>query len=489
MQWGNGDRVEPSALRVELGKLRARIRGRHSDEDRGISRLHRSRYAKNLARRRLKQAKNGKRFPIKKTELLQKFRPSPILDALLPGREQLWRPMIKRTRTFPGGQSIRRIELRNFSFLDAPNEALAGLAKIAEAECTAYRLFVDFEDEYILDIGGFLAFYDLWPAIRHITVGGEMKKSVQRVLKSMGIDAEAQVKFHAVRSEDGNGNPDIWAMPVQRRRPIERHRQKSEFLPPQTADKAANRFGELVNAWLCADEFSMELTEEGIGNLKGIFGELLCNAERHSRDDGTEGEWAMAAFMARRAQNDGSTAYVCRVSVLNLGRSIAESFTGAHPQLVEFMDGYAHTHANRNQSVDTLRTVFALQDMVTCDPEAFEARDGGTGLQSAIEFFHDLGQRGEAIIDPRMTIVSGASCIMLKDDYVVGKRPPSPQGRIMPRQLWFNESNTKSVRPDPDYVFDLNGHFGGTLVTMAFTLDLNFLRSQLENSHDGADDD
>lgn len=397
--------------------------------------------------------------------------------------------MIKRARSLPMAQAIQRVDLESFSFLDAPNETLAGLARIAEAECTAYRLFVDFDDEYILDIGSFLAFYDLWPAIRHMTIGGNMKKPVQRVLKSMGIDADAQVKFNAVRSEEENRNPDIWAMPVQRRRPIERTRQKSEFLPPQTADKAANRFGELVNAWLSADEFSMELTDEGIGNLKSIIGELLCNSERHSRDDGAEGEWAMAAFMARRVQDDGSTAYVCRVSVLNLGRSIAASFAHAHPKLVTVMDDYAAAHANRHQSPDTLRTVFALQDMVTCDPEAFEARDGGTGLQSAIEFFHELGQQGEAVIDPRMTIVSGNSCIMLKDDYVVGKRPPSPDGRIMPRQLWFNKDNTKEMRPDSDYVFDLNGHFGGTLVTMGFTLDLNFLRSLLENSHDGTDDD
>lgn len=339
---------------------------------------------------------------------------------------------------------------------------------------------IDFDDEYIHDIGSYLAFYDLWPAIRQVVSGGGMRRPVQRVLKNMGIDADAQVRFHALRSEDGEARPDIWAMPVQRRRPILRKRASAELLRPQTSDKAANRFGELVNDWLNADGFSMELTDDGMSNLKGIFGELLCNAERHSRADGSEGDWTMAAFMARRSGEDGKTTYVCRVAVLNLGQSIAQSFTNAHPDVLSFMTSYATAHANRRQSTDTLKTVFALQDMVTSDRNAFIARDGGTGLQSAIEFFHSLGNQADAVIDPRMTIVSGNSCLMLRDDYVVGKRPPSRDGKLMPRQLWFNKDNTRTTKPDERYVFDLDHHFGGTLITMAFTLDLHFLKDSLE---------
>ena len=308
-----------------------------------------------------------------------------------------------------------------------------------------------------------------------------MSLPTQRVLLEMGVGAELGIRLKAAEAEAVRR--DVWAMPVQRRRPLRVPRSQRDLIRPQTSDFAATRFGDLVNRWLGIDEINAELTNSGLAQLKGIFGELLDNAVRHSIAKSRDGNWSMAAFMARRpAAGHAEPQYICRIAVLSPGQSIADTFQGAAPEIAAFANQYAKKHANRLQSVDTLKTLLAIQDMVTTDPEAFREESGGTGLMETLNFFNALASLENPMVAPKMTIVSGSSCVMLRAPYIAGLRDAnwSKEG-APPRLLWCNASNSVKEPPDPDFVFDLEERLAGTLITMGFTLDTAWIKSALNN--------
>lgn len=473
--------VDEHYVREEMAELRERVRGRANTKNPDANRAARSRHAKDLARKLLKSYQTEKRAVIPQKSLLMRYQRNSILDGLLPNRKDSWSRITERLKH----SRHVDIDLNGFSFLENPDKGLEAIDSIGRAECKCASMRINFPDQYIQDVGSYLIFSEVWPAVRHVVAGGQMQRPVQRVLAEMGLRREMGVTFNAIDDKTDFKPADIWTMPVQRRRPINRMRAVEDFLIPQTADLAADKFGNLVNAWLSADGYDMELTGAGMGNLKNIFGELLCNAERHSIPGSRDGDWTMAAFMARRDKGSIDQEYVCQVAVMSLGQSIAESYRTAPDPIAQGARAYAKKHRNGRQSIETLMTLVALQDGVTTDAEAWAEGNAGMGMQHAIEFFDRLGVDSDAIQSPRMTIISGQSCIMLKDAYIRGTRPTGDSdGKLKPRQLWFNAKNDSHLRPDDKYVFDLKRKFAGTLVTMAFTLDLEYLRKTLESDND-----
>ncbi len=424
-------------------------------------------FARQKARDALKAARATPRRPLNKATLLATCSKSHLLDGLHPERQQEWKPIVARRRR----REENFVSLNNFSFHADPNHVLSCMRNISRNCCGELGFSIDFDDQYITDIGAFLVFSEIWPAVRRFGRGGKMYPAVQKVLTEMGVGHEMGIRFGGGRRVKG---ADVWAMPIQRRRALMRRRSDEAFLSPQKVEHAIDHFKDLVNRWLGIKD--MELTQGGVTNLARIFGELLDNAERHSTPGSRDGDWTMGAFMARR---DGK--YVCQIAVQSIGQSIADSFEGAHPKIVEAANSYAVLHERKGQSAATLKTLLALQDMVTTDPDAFG--QGGTGMMRVIQFFDELADDAHAIIDPRLTIISGQSCIQLRHPYIRGERRPPRDGKLQPALLWCNDSNERDKRPDISHVFDLEHFFSGTLVTLAFEFDLDYLSSTLGKDH------
>src|SRR3546814_7699631 len=109
-----------------------------------------------------------------------------------------------------------------------------------------------------------------------------------------------------------------------------------------------------------------------------MVGEDLDNAERHSSGDG-DGDWSMAAFMAKRNEPDHPNAMRCFLAFLSVGKSIAETIDEAPETVQKFCRRYASHHVRGGQSKDTLITIAALQDGVTSAHKAYKGGRGGTG--------------------------------------------------------------------------------------------------------------
>lgn len=454
-------------LAAYLRAYRARLkRGAFQGSFALKAKIARRRFARDKAQQLARRIRQGKRVPLKREALLKRFIDSPILTALLPDRLERWIPITKRRNR----EFVVELTLRDFSIIDNPGDTLKAIKKIAEIECEAVSGQLHFDDTHCADIGAYLVLAEIWPAIPNLFRGGRMSKPVQKVIEAVGLREPLRMKF-----PEANELDDVWAFPLHRRRPAGASRSPTRDLEPQRREKVADRFCAAVNEWLALPEIEMELSEHGLSWFSSIIGELLDNAERHSKLLGNDGSWSVAAFMARRIEN-GQVVYRCHMAFLSEGTSIAESLENCAPEISEELDAYCGRHYRAGQSRDTLATLFAIQDGVTRDTLASAEGRGGVGFQDVLRFVDDLGGTSAVGYEPKLTIVSGRSCLRLRPPYMIGQR----RGTHAPRVLWCNEHNDAASPPDPAYVFDLEERFGGTIVGLAFVLDPEYLRTKID---------
>ena len=436
--------------------------------DRGGSiaeRRNRSRFARRKTQELLRQIRKRPGVLVNKPLLAAPFRSSPLLDGLLQNRRELWRSA--RTRMRP--KVMTEIKLDVFSFLDDPEMTMRALKRIAQSECEDLEALINFPDGFCTDIAPYLVLSELWPTMAPVFRGGHMSVPTQKVIEAVGLRKALDMRLRGVTDLR-----DIWAFPLQRRRPADTSTSVDRYLEPQSREKVADRFCDAVDVWLGRPEIRRELTPEGRAWITSIIGELLDNAERHARPVTKDGDWSTAAFLARR--NEGSeTVYRCYMAFLSVGETIGESLRTCAPRVGRELDRYCNMHetlAKRGQSRDTLRTLFALQDGVTRDDDD----RGGVGFQEVMQFVNELGGTPKQGHEPRITIVSGSSCITLKPPYILGQRRDDPSD---PRVIWFNPENSPTVPPDRAHVFDLSERFGGTIISVAFTLDPDYLNAKV----------
>lgn len=435
----------------------------------GTDRAGRNRYARAKTRKHFGIA-YGQKPRLAKELLTWRFRSSPLMDSLVPDREAKWIPPLRRDLSkFPA------LSLKNFSLVDNPADTLRMLREIVETEATACRALLHFEDDYCIDIGAYLALGEMWPAMASIYEGGKMKAPVQKALKAVGLGQHLGIRLGGAKNTNG-----IWAYTLQRRRPRNTSASPSMLLEPQRREKVADGLCEAINKWLDLPEIERELSVAGRVWITSIVGELLDNAERHSAPETKDGDWATCAFMAARREGT-ETFYRCYIAFLSVGATISESLATASPQMQQYLEQTVERQMRRGQapSVETLRTLFAFQDGVTRDQAAEEGRRGGLGLQEVLHFVNLLGGTTKPGCEPRITVISGQACIQLRNPYINGKRMKPNGGR----ELWCNPQNSHLLPPDMNFVYDLPERFGGTIISIAFTLDPEYLNGAVESEN------
>ncbi len=457
-------------IRIMLRSERQRLRRQFKRGGGKITRAGQERFVRHKSRGLLKELLQNRGVKLKKSHMLSTYKKSLLLDGIDPGRKERWRGHVKRL----GRKTPISLQLKNFSFVDNPQGTLDQLQAISEADCTELIARLDFQDDHCLDAGAYLVLAESWHSMSKIFVGGAMKSPIQKVMSAIGLGKELGLSLLAATDHE-----DVWAFPLQRRRKAGTTADANALLKPQNREKVADQFCDLVDKWLDHPDINQELTPDGRLFIKGVVGELLCNAERHSQKDSIDGDWSVTGFMTRRIAESKAQLY-CHMAFLSVGRSIAESFDDAADDVKAWIMGYVSKHQSHNVSKETLMTVCALQDRVTCDPSASSIRSGGTGLQEVLEFVSDLAETSNLENDARLVIVSGKSCILLKPPYLRGVA----QSENDPREQWCNSQNTSDLPPDPSVVFDLSKHFAGTLVSVAFELDPGYLKASLESEND-----
>ncbi|MEP4926247.1 MAG: hypothetical protein ABJT31_00595 [Hyphomicrobiales bacterium] len=408
--------------------------------------------------------------------LLRKRRASVVLDNLFPRRQAKngWLELPKRDQDRP-----ETIDLENFSFLADPISTMHGLQRICKAEASAAAVTLNFRDKFCQDITPFMILRLMWDDMLGVFDGGFMDLPMQKVLHAVGITDGMDIDLVGLRDLS-----DVWAFPLERRRNAGSSQSERRFAQLQKAEKVADRLCDAIDSWLGKLDPPEELTETGWVGIQSILAEMLNNAERHSDGERGDGRWNVSGFLARRTDDDlGETRLHAYLGIVNLGDTFAESLGRSSPDLAEKLDSYVEKaiSAGAKQSRETLLTLAALQDGITCDPEKWEKEQGGVGLPSMLDVVSGLGATLSHGHAPKITILSGRSCICLRTPYVKGLRD-NPEA---PRTLWFNPNNDRGHPPDTDFVYDVPVGFPGTIISMGFVLDpLNYGSVQ-----DGGDDD
>lgn len=444
---------------------RAWLQGQGSGKKTSAERRNRKRFASDRSKKVLKRYRSRPRVQLPKNLLAHRYRDSKLLSGLVSDRKQVWTPLLRRT----GRDASVEIEINNFSFIDNPDGTLKAIKAIALAECSCINSYIHFRDDFCKDVAPYLVLAEAWPAMAHIFRGGKMNLPVQKMIDAVGLKKSLGMAFKGLSNHE-----DLWAFPIQRRRPTGSSRSKDRFLAPQSHEKVTDRFCDAIDDWLGRPEINQSLTIEGRGWIGGIITEMLDNAERHSDPENKDGEWSIAGFMARRVENN-EPVYRCYLAFMSVGATISESLLTCLPRIEQQIKVYCNRHARsdgKGPSIEALRTLYALQDTVTRDPEADSNGRGGFGFQEVMRFVHELGGTSKLGREPRITIISGSACIQLRPPHILGTRATDVGS---PRVLWCNAENSPMVAPDPAFVFDLQERLAGTIISVAFTLDPDYL--------------
>lgn len=404
--------------------------------------------------------------------LLRRMRSSALLDHLHPKRKRPghW----KRLRDRDHNLDDAIINLKGFSFLDDPKKTINDLRKICEVEAYAPAARINFHDTYCLDVAPFMLLAECWDDMMPIFHGGSMDLPMKKVLSTVGLQRELKLELPGVYEYS-----DVWAFPVRRRRAVGSSTSPTVLLDVQAREVAADDFCEALDQWLGRPEIGFQLTAKGRGNIKRLLGELLENAERHSDGDRKDGSWAVSGFLARRSRSKDDKHsghdYLAHIGIINLGDSFSESLDRASEKTKRHLDEYivgVRQHGCK-LSDEALRTLVAIQDGITCVEAADSDNRGGYGLQDMLELVSFLGGASTPERRPRVTILSGNSCIMLKEPYIRGERKTGPNGR---RVLWCNDENTGKKPPDGDHVFEIDPGIPGTVISIGFTLEPEYFQ-------------
>lgn len=466
------DELDRWVLHVLSTDKRLKQRSPHTVRENATAaeRLNRRRHLRNLLQRYHRQLRRQARTPLKKHLLVwQRYRKNAVLDTLVPNRSDRW--VLPARRRKLKDQGAQTINVASMSFFDDAEHSLEIITKMAEAELTGLNVTVNFNFDRCEDIGPMLLMAELVPKMAPVFTSGRMTSAVQKVLDSVGLRHALRMSFPGLTDHS-----DVYAFPVQRRRPTGSSSSPTKDLDPQGREKVADHFCDELDRWFDLSGTECELSGEGRSHLKNLIGELLCNAERHSSPLDKDGSWSVAGFMARRQDASGRDVFQCHLAFLSVGATIAESLKAtAAPAMRSQIDSVVHKFRQVNgasQSADTLMTLAALQDTVTCDPKAFEESRGGTGFLDVIDFVRMLGYQKNGGCTAKIAIVSGNSCIKLEAPYIEGLRLDPTSGR----RLWCNTHNSTNDPPDPSFVKDMARKLPGTVISVIFTLDQAFFR-------------
>lgn len=403
------------------------------------------------------------------------FTESPLLDCFQPNRERSWIKPAKR-------KLVASISAENFSIVDDPVGTLKTLSELVRFEGLAKSAKLNFLDSRVLDVSPFLLFGMLSQRMAPYVIGGKISPGAQKVLEAVEMrDFLGIQPFRKLPNK-----VDVWPFPLQRRHtPSETSPDAGDSI---TFQKLSDKLVDTVNNWLAALPEPRTLSGEAMGQISNIAVETLNNAERHSRPEGN-GDWVMAGFMARREIDGDDTTpskynldhwYDCHLAFVNRGRPISEALsTSPSEEVINFIKTYQKKHRSRlgnsGCSLETLATVCSLQDDISSKPQ----NAGGKGMMTIVEVTNALSLTHIPTKAPRITIVSGKSCVMFSGEFCGFDRSGKERTG---RTQFFNSEQSIEHPPSNEHVFDLDVEFPGTVIAVRFTLDPNTMEALDDDS-------
>ncbi|WP_455576964.1 hypothetical protein [Anaerosinus sp.] len=235
---------------------------------------------------------------------------------------------------------------------------------------------------------------------------------------------------------------------------------------------------------LATQGFTLKL--EGKSVMGEMVGEVINNCKLHS---GEYGRWFTLGHYFK--QQDKLNKYgECHLVIFNFGRTIYEGLSAIRDdtdklRIKQSLEDLYKKHKSlisRHWTKEALWTLYALQDGISRlrtdkDP------DRGTGTIKLIESFQSIGGTANGR-KPIMSITSGHVHIVLDGKYRLKEKDFNGEKRQI---IAFNEENDLYKKPDKKYVQILKNFFPGTIISMRFYLDKEYLSQHVNEgeNHNG----
>ena len=362
---------------------------------------------------------------------------------------------------------------RQFSFIENPEGTLNVMASLlgAHNKVGVESVHLDHSCCELLDLGASvvmdviaLELIKSWrrrkPAI-HFSGRYPTNVKVQEILRTSGIIHQLQVPGHTLSE-----------LPHVKCLHLISGKQEVKTYRSSPQEKAQQEFAEYINKCLLTQGY--KLTEHGSGDICRMVGEILTNAEEHSNLD----KWYIIGYLT---QEQVSGPGQCNLAIFNFGRTIYETLSSADtcPQVRGQMEKLSSFHTKRGLfrsgwSEEALWTLYSLQEGVSRFTGGSKGPSRGMGTVKMIDFFLKLGHQTTDSRNPKMMLLSGSSHILFDGKYKLKEQQIGNEYRQV---IAFNKDNDLRQPPDSDYVRSLKGIFPGTLISMRFFLDKNYLES------------
>ena len=224
----------------------------------------------------------------------------------------------------------------------------------------------------------------------------------------------------------------------------------------------------------CLNTQNYQLTVQGKSKFAHMIGEVLDNVNQHAGDLATW--YASGHFNIDKDRKDGK----CRLVLFDFGDSIYEGLnredtTEYTKKLLKDKTKEHYNIFNKKWNEEPLWMLYVLQYNVSRKRVDIDD-DRGKGTIKLINNFMHIGKNMDGN-NPIMAILSGNGYILfdstynLKEKIVNGKKIPI---------IAFNEENDLSKKPDSKYVKRIDEKFPGTMISMEFYLDKEYIEKQME---------
>jgi hypothetical protein len=364
----------------------------------------------------------------------------------------------KRTVEFP----------ETFSFIEAPDDALSAIYQLVDSCNSGNRRTVrirqdgckeiDYGAEAVASIltkaassGHGVRFRGTYPEERE----PQLVVRAAGIPKYLGISDPNLPNFNFFTLHHGRKNDKQWG-----HLSAEKERVSEEFI--QYLQDSLHTSG-------------YELNEEGEEYISGLVGEVITNCEDHAgRDD-----WWIGGYTRLNATLGVAD---CHVSIVNFGNTIYETILEMpkDTEQYEVFSELVNKHSKPKPlgagfREEELWTLYALQQNVSRFRSNTNSagRDRGQGTADMIRFFQRLGGTNVEGLNPKMVVVSGSTCILFDDDYEMTDETESLSSVIT-----FNDEDKLSLPPDKDKVKQLTNYFPGTIMSLKFYLDRDYLKQE-----------
>lgn len=229
----------------------------------------------------------------------------------------------------------------------------------------------------------------------------------------------------------------------------------------------------------CLRKMRQTLTPESEQNLSKVVGEVMANAEEHSK---FRYRFSIGYFEDNVEPNVESHIGIFNLVIFNFGQTIYESFQSnkVSPALLKQMKDLS-TRYTRNGFIkkaefeeETLWTLYSLQDGVT----STENWKRGNGSMRFIESFFKL--KGDIKKDntSKLVLMSGNTRIIFDGTYPIVEKLQNNNTSY--KMMTFNESGDIHDKPDKEFVKFASEFFPGTMISAKIRLTYNNIEA-IEN--------